>query len=871
MAIYKKINGKDTKIADNGIIDHNQLANRNVYGAHSIDSIRKLPEKLTELKNKSIEIEGELAAEVERAEGREKEIEDNAKLISLTDNQNGTLTFKNYEGNTNTVRSGHLVDNTTIKEINDNSTLEVIGVKGTFTKDSQPITKVYDAEDIYDDIEATKRINIEVGEGEYAGKIKFTPYEGDPTYVQGGYLPDNETIELEKIDNQDKMVAVGLKTGAGTLSGERIRQIITSKGGYLNSCNQDFSDMTEEDVQSWLTNYAYQEIQGSDSVYKLLGTVSEDTFNSYLPFIFTRTSEIIDGETVYTYIVAEEYTDDQTIYYILDIWDKTRVINLYNQETPDTWVWDAHSRWWSNLGFIGVITDANNDSLHGLVTGSEEDYKISVNADGTMTANGLQELDTWVRDTNNNGLVLNERSSSQTQVYSADYVNDNYAPLSFVSRLYLEKQVDYYAILVNDPPEVSSNNYINVVTNGSDINWQNPDIVATRTLQADTTLTDETSFTVTLNFIASQAAELGFGAKIQIQLPNANWQDISTGQTFGTNVYVANKLSTAHFIVYTNEVGAGTTYNRDTNLRILIYLNSSTNSYDFACGYEIEQEPAYSFVQFNFSNMMIDTSQIANGSVTYPKLDNNLQGKVGKIGDASLDTTAQTLSGAVNELLTTKQDTLVNQQNIKSINNNSLLGSGNLELPTYLPFPSSWSSYTSGTTLAFCNQVNSDTSATIGKAYLGSVTLTDKPFSGNGELVVEILQGPSAGTKAIHLTLTSGDVAPYRWEYTYWNNGSSTSGWIAFMVDRPIDNTPTQNSTNLVTSGGVYTALGTKQDTITGAASTVTTNNLTANKVLVSDANGKIAVGDLDTTQLASLLVANTITWHEEDEEPQEE
>lgn len=47
MALYRKIKGQDTKVASNGIVYHNDLEGRNSYGAHSIDSIRKLPEKLT--------------------------------------------------------------------------------------------------------------------------------------------------------------------------------------------------------------------------------------------------------------------------------------------------------------------------------------------------------------------------------------------------------------------------------------------------------------------------------------------------------------------------------------------------------------------------------------------------------------------------------------------------------------------------------------------------------------------------------------------------------------------------------------------------------------------------------------------------------
>ncbi len=125
----------------------------------------------------------------------------------------------------------------------------------------------------------------------------------------------------------------------------------------------------------------------------------------------------------------------------------------------------------------------------------------------------------------------------------------------------------------------------------------------------------------------------------------------------------------------------------------------------------------------------------------------------------------------------TVQATLVNQDNIKSVNGNSLLGSGNLELSTYLTYPAGWT--TTGTTKAFCDAVAADTSAVEGKAYLGEVTFSDLPASmANGEVVVEIMDGTTAQNKVIVLTLTSGNTAPYMWKYTYWNGGSNVSGWV---------------------------------------------------------------------------------------------
>lgn len=48
-------------------------------------------------------------------------------------------------------------------------------------------------------------------------------------------------------------------------------------------------------------------------------------------------------------------------------------------------------------------------------------------------------------------------------------------------------------------------------------------------------------------------------------------------------------------------------------------------------------------------------------------------------------------------------------------------------------------------------------------------------------------------------------------------------------------------------------AIATKQATITGAATTITSNNLTASKALISDANGKVAVSATTATELGYL------------------
>lgn len=65
-----------------------------------------------------------------------------------------------------------------------------------------------------------------------------------------------------------------------------------------------------------------------------------------------------------------------------------------------------------------------------------------------------------------------------------------------------------------------------------------------------------------------------------------------------------------------------------------------------------------------------------------------------------------------------------------------------------------------------------------------------------------------------------------------------------------VDNT---SDANKPISTATQTALNGKQPTITGGASTITSSNLTANRALVSDASGKVAVSEVTSTELGYL------------------
>ena len=65
-----------------------------------------------------------------------------------------------------------------------------------------------------------------------------------------------------------------------------------------------------------------------------------------------------------------------------------------------------------------------------------------------------------------------------------------------------------------------------------------------------------------------------------------------------------------------------------------------------------------------------------------------------------------------------------------------------------------------------------------------------------------------------------------------------------------LGNADNTSDLNKPISNATQNALNTKQATITGAASTITTNDLTASRVLISNSSGKVAVSGITSTEL---------------------
>ena len=73
------------------------------------------------------------------------------------------------------------------------------------------------------------------------------------------------------------------------------------------------------------------------------------------------------------------------------------------------------------------------------------------------------------------------------------------------------------------------------------------------------------------------------------------------------------------------------------------------------------------------------------------------------------------------------------------------------------------------------------------------------------------------------------------------------------MAESDIEGLQTTVGTLQTNVNNVQTALTSKQDTVVGGASTITADNLTANRALVSNSSGKVAVSSVTSTELSYL------------------
>ena len=193
----------------------------------------------------------------------------------------------------------------------------------------------------------------------------------------------------------------------------------------------------------------------------------------------------------------------------------------------------------------------------------------------------------------------------------------------------------------------------------------------------------------------------------------------------------------------------------------------------------------------------------------------------------------------IDDGLSNKQAVLVSGTNIKTINNQSLLGSGNIDIQTSSPLPDMTDQ--SGKYLT-TDGTSASWNALAAVATSGSYEdLSNKPTIPAAQQQVD--WNASSGITSILNKPTLSAVA--------------TSGDYEDLTNKPtipasvtVDQTYSATSTNAQSGTAVASAISEKQDTVTGAATTITSSNLTSNRALISNDSGKVAVSTTTSTEL---------------------
>lgn len=347
MAIIKKVDNKNIVLADTPKIDHSQLSGTNSYGAHPISAIRKLPEKLTALKKKDEEIDSkiedinenitEINSDIKDLRNKDAELTNNiaevkrhARQISINYNEeNKEVTFTNYDGGTNSFVVPKVDEDTLTYRDTDHITLK----------------KVYHDETT----------------------LKGLGTEEDPLAIK--YPVDEDTIKTDQ--ENGNIYATAIKDDQSKITPEDIRNKNEQTESELKRLDTTITNLDTKVEQYQLS----QQNQINDLLTRTEG------MGGYLNASYLGNSPTSEKLTAYA-------LQDIGIENVEEIYDGTKVRNLTNNHI---YIFDKKTKTWSDQGEDTIIADANNDGLHGLVTGSYEDYYGFIDSLGRITINKLEE------------------------------------------------------------------------------------------------------------------------------------------------------------------------------------------------------------------------------------------------------------------------------------------------------------------------------------------------------------------------------------------------------------------------------------------------------------------------------------------------
>ena len=210
-----------------------------------------------------------------------------------------------------------------------------------------------------------------------------------------------------------------------------------------------------------------------------------------------------------------------------------------------------------------------------------------------------------------------------------------------------------------------------------------------------------------------------------------------------------------------------------------------------------------------------------------------------------------------------KQDKLVSGNNIKTINNTSLLGSGNIEITT-------GSSYTQGTGISIVNNTinhsNSITAGTVGTSSATSGSTLAVPYinyDSEGHIT-----GKGTHTHTVTGFLTSSDVtSSYSQTGTDPINGTGVKKALDTLSIPTVTDTYSATSSNAMSGKAVASAVSSKQDTLVSGTNikTVGGNSLlgsgniaipTVNNATLTVTQGGVSKGTFTANASSDVIIA---------------
>lgn len=231
--------------------------------------------------------------------------------------------------------------------------------------------------------------------GPYSNQLVFTDAKGEKTAITlPSSYPDNETIGVNNehllyvMDKADDETIVVTDIERKDLYNALNEVVGTQKvSGKLRA--EKLYVKTENDIPQYISGL---DISNQLALINKNITDANKNIDDLEKYVqgkggFIDPCDFGSTKTLNNEVFDKYYYDLKNNGIVCDIPDQTKVKNLYDGHI---WVYVLNDNNWVDEGADVVVT-ANNEGVLGVVTGSEDQFQISINSDGIMSVNGLEE------------------------------------------------------------------------------------------------------------------------------------------------------------------------------------------------------------------------------------------------------------------------------------------------------------------------------------------------------------------------------------------------------------------------------------------------------------------------------------------------